>query len=355
MSESNSTLGGDNPVDMAAEILMGGPAEEVQQEDEDVTVFAEESDVEETEFEDDSGESPDVEPEDEIDETDDDDGIVALAKELGLDDDKLTLSEDGEIMVKLKVNGEEQSVDLKEAIAGTQYMKANEEKARVLAEERKSFQSEREQVAQAYQQQLQQIQGLGEMLQQKLTQEFQSIDWDRLRVTDPAEWSAKQYEFQQRQQELQNAGQMLGQQMRQRQEEQDRLEGQQRQEVIAVERQKMIESNPDWADEDKMKSDLKEIVEYAKSTGFSDEELSDVIYSRHVDVLKKAMLYDQGKTVAEKKVKQAPKMQRASNGRFVSSKKKSKMNQLIEKAKTAKGANKRNAQHDAVAAILMGE
>jgi hypothetical protein len=31
------------------------------------------------------------------------------------------------------------------------------------------------------------------------------------------------------------------------------------------------------------------------------------------------------------------------------------MDQLINKAKTAKGANKRNAQHDAVAAILMGD
>ena len=61
-------------------------------------------------------------------------------------------------------------------------MKANEEKARTLADERKTFQSERAQVAQAYQSQLQQVQGLGEMLQNKLTQEFQSIDWDRLRV-----------------------------------------------------------------------------------------------------------------------------------------------------------------------------
>ena len=355
MSESNSTLGGDNPVDMAAEILMGGPAEEVQQ-DEDVTVFAEESDVETTEFEDDGGESHDVESDEEIDETDDTDGLAAFAEELGLDADKLALNDDGEIVVSLKVNGKDEKVALKEAISQTQYSKANEEKARNLADERKTFESEREQVASAYQQQLQQVQGLGEMLQQKLTQDFQSIDWDRLRVTDPAEWSAKQYEFQQRQQELTQAGQMLGQQMRHRQDEQNMLEGRQRQGVIAVERQKMLETNPDWADEDRMKSDLKEIVEYAKSTGFSDEELSDVIYSRHVDVLKKAMLYDQGKTVAEKKVKQAPKMQRASNGRFVSSsKKKGKMNQLIEKAKTAKGANKRNAQHDAVAAILMGE
>jgi hypothetical protein len=354
MSESNQ-LGGDNPVDMAAEILMGGPAEEVQQ-DEDVTVFADESDVQATEFEDDGGESHDVEPDEEIDETDDTDGLAAFAEELGLDADKLALNDDGEIVVSLKVNGKDEKVALKEAISQTQYSKANEEKARNLAEERKTFESEREQVAQAYQQQLQQIQGLGEMLQNKLTQEFQSIDWDRLRVTDPAEWSAKQQEFAQRNQELMQAGQMLGQQMKAQQDQLAQAEAQERQQILQSERQLMIESNPEWADEDKMKAGLTEIVEYAKSSGFSDEELQDVIYSRHVNVLKKAMLFDKGQTVAEKKVqKQAPKMQRASNGRFVSSKKKSRMNQLIEKAKTAKGANKRNAQHDAVAAILMGE
>ena len=342
MSDPN-LIGGDNPVDMAAEILMGGPAEEVQQ-DEDETVFADEqSEVETTEFEDDSGESPDVEPEDEIDEPDDNDGLVALANELGLDGDKLALSEDGDIMVKLKVNGEEQSIDLKEAIAGTQYMKANEEKARVLAEERKTFQSEREQVAKAYQGQLRQVRALGEMLQGKLTQEFQSIDWERLRVTDPGEYAAKQYEFQQRNQELQQAGMMLGEQMKAQNEQLAQVEAQERAEILQAERQAMIDSNPGWEDEATMKSDLKEIVEYAQGAGFSDEELQDVIFSRHVNVLKKAMLYDKGQTVAQKKVKQnAPKMQRASNGRFTSSKQ-SKMNKLIDKAKTAKGANKRNA------------
>jgi hypothetical protein len=273
-----------------------------------------------------------------------------------LDADKLALNDDGEIVVSLKVNGKDEKVALKEAISQTQYSKANEEKARNLAEERKTFESERQQVAEAYQQQLQQIQGLGEMLQNKLTQDFQSIDWDRLRVTDPAEWAAKQQEFAQRNQELMQAGQMLGQQMKAQQDQLAQAEAQERQQIVQSERQLMIESNPEWADEDKMKAGLTEIVEYAKSSGFSDEELQDVIYSRHVNVLKKAMLFDKGQTVAEKKVqKQAPKMQRASNGRFVSSKKKSRMNQLIEKAKTAKGANKRNAQHDAVAAILMGE
>ena len=352
MSESN-LIGGDNPVDQVAEMLMGGPAEE--QEVSDETVFeSEESEVEFSESEDDGHASDDVEPEEEFDQTDDGDGLVALAQELGLDGDKLTLSEDGEIMVKLKVNGKEQAVDLKEAISQTQYSKANEEKARTIAEERKAFESERQQVADAYTQQLQHIQGLGEMLQGKLTQEYQSIDWDRLRVTDPAEWTAKQREFELRNQELQQAGMALGQRMREAQQQQEQWESQERAKILQVERKLMVESNPEWADENKLKSDLTEIIDYAKSNGFPEDELSQVIHSRHVNVLRKAMLFDKGQTVAEKKVKQAPKMQRASNGRFVSQKK-SKANKLIERAKNAKGANKRNAQHDAVAAILMGE
>jgi hypothetical protein len=343
-------------VDQVAEMLMGGSEPEEQVSEEVVYPDDTEETVDES-VEVEAQDSDDVydETEESHDQDDyDDDGLEALASELGLDGDRLTLSEDGEVLVKLKVNGRDETVDLKEAIAGTQFSKANDEKARTLAEERKTFESERQQVAQAYQTQIQQLQGLGEMLQSKLNQEFQSIDWDRLRVTDPAEWSAKQYEFQQRNQELQQAGQMVGQRMREQQEQMERFEAEERQKILQSERQLMIDTNPEWVDEDRMKSDLGEIIEYARSSGFTDEELSEVILSRHVNTLKKAMLYDKGKTVAEKKTKQAPRMQRASNGRFVS-KKTSKVNKLVERAKAAKGANKRDAQADAVAALLMGE
>ena len=269
--------------------------------------------------------------------------------------DKLTLSEDGDILINLKVNGKTEQVDLKEAIAGTQFHKANDEKARSLAEDRKSFESERAEVAQGYAQQLQHIRGLGEMLQNKLTQEFRNIDWDRLRATDPAEWTAKQREFEIRNQELHQAGQMLGQQMRIEQDRESQQEAQFRQQTLQVERAQMIENNPAWRDEERMAKDLTQIVEYARSTGFADEELQDIVHSRHVEVLKKAMLYDQGKSVASKKVKQSPKVQRASNGRFVKGGKNGKVNKLIERAQKAKGANKREAQADAVAALLMGE
>ena len=352
-----------NTVDQVAELLMADePTVEVEEEkavhrpnDDDLVDDSEELEVEAAQESDDDVEYDDEPDDSNEQETDgDEDGLAALAAELGLDADKLTRSEDGDILVNLRVNGKDQQIDLKEAISQTQFSKANDEKARTLAEEKKTFESERTQVAQAYADQLQQIRGLGEMLQAKLMQDFQGVDWDRLRQTDPAEWTAKQREFEIRNQELQQAGQMLGQQMRAEQEQYSHQEAQERSAVLSSERERMIENNPSWRDKERMSKDLSEIVEYARSSGFDDEELSDVIYSRHVEILKKAMLYDQGKTVASKKVKQAPKMQRASNGRFTKQKG-GKVKKLIERAQNAKGANKRDAQADAVAALLMGE
>ena len=143
--------------------------------------------------------------------------------------------------------------------------------------------------------------------------------------------------------------------MRAEQEHYTQQEAQESASVLSSERELMIGNNPSWRDQDVMKNELSSIVEYARSSGFDDEELSDVIHSRHVEVLRKAMLYDQGQTVASKKVKKVPNVQRASNGRFVKGGKKGKVNKLIERAQSAKGANKREAQTDAVAALLMGE
>ena len=45
------------------------------------------------------------------------DGLEALASELGLDNDKLVVDDDGDVFVKLKVNGKDEHVSLKDAIA----------------------------------------------------------------------------------------------------------------------------------------------------------------------------------------------------------------------------------------------
>ena len=349
-----------NTVDQVAQLLMGDdPTTEVEEEkaahrpnDDDLVDDSEEFEVEAAQ------ESDDVD----YDETDDsneqeaydDDGLAALAAELGLDADKLTLSEDGEILVNLKVNGKNEQIDLKEAISQTQFSKANDEKARTLADERKTFESERVQVAQEYAARLQNVQAMGQMLEQQLLAEYNNVDWEALKASDPARFLVTQQEYQQRQQQLHQAGQQLGEQMRHMQEQQEGRDQAERAQILQQERAAMVESVPEWSDTEVMQKDLAEIVKYGQSVGFSEDDLSNVIHNRELQVLRKAMLYDMGQTVANKKVNQPPKMQRASNGRFVKSKG-GKVQKLIERAQTAKGANKREAQADAVAAMLMGE
>ena len=364
MSESNQQHEGErgNTIDQVAELLMADDAPDEGEStekavhrpnDDDLVDDSEESEGIEAQ------ESDDVDYDETDDsnelETDDDDGLDALAAELGLDGDRLTLSEDGEVLVKIKVNGRDETIDLKEAIAGTQFSKANDEKARVLAEDRKTFDAERTTVVQEMGNRLQMLANMGQMLEKKLMAEYTGLDWDRLRITDPAEWAAKTQEYQMRQAELQQMGQAVGQNMAFQQQQTSEEERAYRQQTIAQERVALTQAVPEWNDGEKMSSGMADIIEYARSQGFPDDELSDVIHSRHVVTLRKAMLYDQGKTVAERKVKKAPRMQRASNGRFAGQKKGGKVQKLIERAQHAKGANKRDAQADAVAALLMGE
>jgi hypothetical protein len=282
---------------------------------------------------------------------DDEEGLAALAHELGVDSDKLGIDKDGQIVVRVKVNGENKEVSLTEAIQGTQYRAANDQKAQELSEQRKTFDTERQAVAAEFTNRLQHIQGVGNMLEQKLMAEYNNTDWQALRVSDPAEFVARQHEFQQRNQELHQAGQAIGQQMRQQQENAERQWQYERAQILSSEREDMVSSVPEWRDEAVMKKDLGQLVEYGRSLGFADDDLSNVIHNRELQVLRKAWLYDQGQTVAEKKVQKSPKMQRASNGRFTS-KKGGKVDRLVERAKTARGGEKREAEAAAILAVL---
>ena len=360
----NSTNEGASAVDQVAELLVGGQEEAHQiGEPDNVTDtlvdYGEEETSEEVEVEAAVSEDGETETEEAQQGEYEDNhegvgGLEALASELGLDKDKLIVDDDGDVFVKLKVNGKDEHVSLKDAISQTQYYKANEEKSQILAEERKQFESERETVAQEIANRLQYIQNIGNMLEQKLMADYQSVDWNRLRATDPAEWVAKQQEFQTLQQELQQAGVQVGQQLRMQNEQYSAREQQEREQIVAQERAALVGAIPEWSNSEKMTEGMTQLIEYARKEGYPDEELADVVLSRHVVTLRKAMLYDQGKTVAEKKVKQAPRLQRASNGQF-RKKGNSKLDSLVEAAKNAKGANKRMLERDAVAAVLMGE
>jgi hypothetical protein len=345
-----STAGGESAIDQVASILEeAGETTEASADVDNTTEY-------ETDSQDGYEDDGDVETEEAYQDDEDDyevgdEGLAALASELGIDNDKLALNEAGEIVVNMKVSGENKQVTLSEAISGSQYRAANDQKAQALSEERKTFDTERQQVAEEYAGRLQQVQAMGQMLEQQLLAEYNNVDWQALKETDPSRFLIAQQEFNQRQQQLHQAGHALGDQMRQMQDQQSQQESAERAQILAAERVSMVESVPEWQDKEVMQRELGSLVEYGRTLGFSDDDLSNVIHNRELQVLRKAYLWDQGQTVASKKAKTPPKMQRSANGRFTS-KKDTKLNRLVERAKNAKGGEKRDAEATAVLAIL---
>ena len=347
-----NTSGGESAIDQVADLLRGEAEPEQPEESGDYEAATDTEEFEETSGEYEDGDAESEDPNSDGDQFEgDEEGLAALASELGIDSDKLALDGEGNVVVNVKVNGETQQVTLSEAISGTQYRAANDQKAQQLANARKEFDTERQAVAEEYAGRLQNVQAMGQMLEQQLLAEYNNVDWEALKVSDPSRFLITQQEFQQRQQQLHQAGQQLGQQMRQMNEQQAEQEKAERAQILSAERVAMVESVPEWNDTEVMQKDLAEIVQYGQSLGFSEDDLSNVIHNRELQVLRKAMLFDKGQTVASKKAKNPPKMQRATNGRFVS-KKDTRLNRLVDRAKSARGGEKRDAQADAVLALL---
>jgi hypothetical protein len=88
------------------------------------------------------------------------------------------------------------------------------------------------------------------------------------------------------------------------------------QQRVAQEAQKLTTILPEFSDPTKGETVRKEIRNYGKTLGFTDEELSQVYDSRHVVTLHKAMMYDKlqkSKPSVTKKVNEAPKMLKAGS------------------------------------------
>ncbi len=82
------------------------------------------------------------------------------------------------------------------------------------------------------------------------------------------------------------------------------------QQHIQQEQRKLVEAIPEFKDEVKAEVVRRDIRNYAKSIGFTDQELSQVYDSRAVQTLYKAMQYEKlmsNKGATTKKVASAPK------------------------------------------------
>jgi hypothetical protein len=210
---------------------------------------------------------------------------------------------------KVKVDNEEIEVTLEELQQGYSRTKDYTKKTQALAETRKTVEAERARIEEAkqlrdtYSQRLQ-------VIEQMLNQNPDNENLAELKESDPIGYAIKVAERSEKEKQLQ-AVQAERQRIAQQQqaEQQEQLKGH-----LALEAQKLKEWIPEFRDEAKADLARKEIKAYAKSIGFSDQELANVYDARAVQTLFKAMQYEKlmkGKGVATKKVTEAPKTLKA--------------------------------------------
>ena len=209
---------------------------------------------------------------------------------------------------KVKASGEEVEVELDELIKGYQQGTDYTKKSQALAEQRKAIEAERghlEQVKQERQAYAQKLQALDSFL----TQQHQGVDLEVLKETDPIGYAVAVAEQSQREKQLavvRNEQQRIAQQ--QQSEQQASLQNH-----LRNESEKLVSLIPELATP-QGDAVRKQIRDYAKSVGWSDQELSSVYDSRAVMTLYKAMKYEQlqkSKPELNKKLQSAPKMMRS--------------------------------------------
>lgn len=239
---------------------------------------------------------------------------------------------------RVKVSGEEVEVSLDELLNGYSRTADYQKKTQSLAEQRKAVEAERVKIEEAaktretYAQRLQ-------VIEQLLQQQAQGEDLSALKTEDPIAYAVAMAEKVEREKQLQ-AVQMERQRV---QQEQAAHQQAQLQKHIQGEQAKLMEAIPDFKDDVKAEVVRRDIRNYAKSIGFTDQELSQVYDSRAVLALYKAAQYDKlmaNKGAATKKVATAPKTIRPGTSNPQSSE-----NEAIkkERAKLRQTGNKKDA------------
>ena len=194
----------------------------------------------------------------------------------------------------VRVDGEEVEVTIDELLSGYSRTQDYTRKTMALADQRKQFEGELEQIRQERAQ-------LAQVLEQiDVQDQEQEPNWDALYQQDPQQWLI-QREVWREKQERRRALVEEKQRLLQAQEaDKQRVIAQ----FVQQESGKLLEVLPQWRDEKVAKAEKAKVADYAKKIGFSDQEIGQFYDHRAVTALYKAMKFDElqgGKPKAAKK------------------------------------------------------
>lgn len=218
-----------------------------------------------------------------------------LADEASADDEEATATDEEEDeapepqdqLVTVVIDGKEQQIPLKEAIAGYQRQADYSRKTMAVSELRKQVEAEANQIQQERAQYAQLLNALQQQLQETVQRE---PDWERLYAEDPLEYVRQKDLYRENQERMQAATAEQQRVMSMMQQSQV----QQLKEVVKQGREQLSEKIPAWKDTARWEQDRAKLRSYAqKELGYGEEEVSQVYDPRAVVALYKAMRFDE--------------------------------------------------------------
>ena len=230
----------------------------------------------------------------------------------------------------VKVDGKDVEVTLDELQSGYSRQADYTRKSQVLAEQRKKADDELAATQQERQKYISQLEQFNSQADKKLD-DFKSVDWIKLKEDDPMDYMTKRDQYR----ELQENKRLVAEEQKNLQYKQQQETQIKWQEELARQQDIMTKKLPEWNDPNKGPKLKQNIKSFAIKKGFSEQEVNSLIDARSVDVLHKAMMYENllATKISKKKSKVVPKVTKPGTGTTREEVSSEKVNHLRKKAK----------------------
>ena len=203
--------------------------------------------------------------------------------------------------LKVKLPDGEQELPEEEVVKGYLRTADYTRKTQELADKRKSFEAESTAVRGERQRYALQLASLDQLLTDSAGSE---PDWDTLRNEDPATFAATYAAWDQHQKRIA----AVRSERTQAEAKVFADQAEQMKQFLTAEAVKLTDAVPEWKNTETAKKDMQTISAYARSQGYTDEELHAVADHRVFKILRDAMLFQQSqakKPEIEKKIAEA--------------------------------------------------
>lgn len=305
--------------------------EEVSEEADEVEESQATEDVEETEEVEESDGETESEEQPDYEEYE----LSQIAQLLGVDEDQLDVNEEGRVVLSGKVDGEPVQANAKDLLANYQMLQAADKRLEEAKTKAKAQTQELAERSEALNTHFATVADLVADAEKVLKEDFDAVDWKKLRNQDPAEFAAKERDFEKRQKRIDEIKQRAGEQYQQYTTLQSEEARKQQEQYLRQEGERLLQALPEWKNAEKAKTEKAQLAEYLMNQGFSKEDVMAASDHRLIVLARKAMLFDNTAAkgnAALKKVAKVPKVTKPGTTKSAAQVNKQKLDRLAQKA-----------------------